>query len=75
MFLKMLKKSILFHFIVLIISFPIFSQVNTPYLKVTSPNGGERLEAKSTQIIMWQSSHISEIKIEYSVSRGMIGIQ
>ena len=50
----------------------IFSQVgSTPYLRITSPNGGEKWEANSTQTITWQSSNIARIKIEYSLSGGM----
>ena len=52
-------------------SLPVFSQNTiTPYLKVTSPNGGERWEAKSIHNITWESRNISEIKIEYSFNNG-----
>ena len=55
-----------------IYSLPIFSQVSTaPYIKVISPNGGEKWEANSTQTISWQSNNITKIKIEYSFG-GMV---
>ena len=48
-----------------------FSQINTPYLKLISPNGGETWEANTAQTIVWQSSNITRVKIEYSLSGGM----
>ncbi len=50
---------------------PSFPQNSNAYLKLISPNGGEKWEANSDQEIKWQSSNISRIKIEYSFSGGM----
>ena len=53
-------------------SLSIFSQSYTsPYIKVISPNGGERWQANSTQTITWQSSGVVKVKIEYSLSGGL----
>ena len=71
MILNIQYKFIFFAFISLIISFPVFPQDDTPYIKVLSPNGGENWEANSTQIIKWESKNISNLKIEYSLSDGL----
>jgi GDSL-like Lipase/Acylhydrolase len=57
--------------IIFIIPSPSFPQTNNTYLKLISPNGGEMWEANSDQIIKWQSSNISRVKIEYSFSGGL----
>jgi lysophospholipase L1-like esterase len=52
----------------------LFININFVYsqsITVTSPNGGEKWEANSTQNITWQSSNISKVKIEYSLSNGV----
>ena len=50
----------------------VFSQnINLPYLKLISPNGGENWAANSTQTIKWNSDGVSKIKIEYSLSGGL----
>ena len=59
--------------LLLISSLSVYSQSkSTPYIHVTSPNGGERWAANSTQTITWQSSNITSVKIEYSLSGGMV---
>ena len=58
-------------FVILFDSFPTYSQINTNYLKLISPNGGEKLEANSTQNITWESNQITRIKIEVSLSNGL----
>lgn len=70
--LKIFVPSNVFLFLYLAVSIPAFSQNNTIYLKLNSPNGGEKWEANSTQTITWQSSGIAKIKIEYSFSGGMM---
>ena len=47
------------------------SQINTHYLKLISPNGGEKWEVNSTQNITWESDQIARIKIEVSLSGGI----
>ena len=69
--MKLLHRHFLIISIFLINSFVAFSQINTPYLKLISPNRGERWEAKTTQTITWQSRNITSIKIEYSLNAGI----
>ena len=69
---KVPKWIFFFSLFLLINAAKVFSQVNsTPNLRITSPNGGEKWEASSTQTITWQSSGIAQVKIEYSFSGGM----
>ena len=63
MFSKSLFVIFLFSILILTVSFPAFSQVNTEkYLRVTSPNGGEKWEAKSIHAITWESRIIFKNK-------------
>ena len=71
MFSKLLKIFIIYVFIIITFSLPTFSQSNTPFLRIISPNGGENWVANSTQTITWQSSNVSKIKIEFSLSGGL----
>ena len=48
--------------------FKSYSQINTRYLKIISPNGEEKWEANSTQKITWESNQTTRIKIEVSLS-------
>ncbi|OIO22971.1 MAG: hypothetical protein AUJ54_02580 [Ignavibacteria bacterium CG1_02_37_35] len=42
------------------------------YIKVTSPNGGEILQAGATENISWNAgNNIANVKIEYSTNQGM----
>ncbi len=51
----------------------VYSQNNTaPFIRVISPNGGEKWEANSTQAITWESSGVDSVKIEYSFSAGLV---
>jgi hypothetical protein len=43
----------------------------TQEISVTSPNGGELWEVGSTQDIKWNSSGISNVKIEYTTNNGV----
>jgi hypothetical protein len=53
------------------ISNAVFSIIPGPVVTVTSPNGGERLEANTAHQVTWNSSGtIGEIKIEYSTDNG-----
>ena len=57
---KSLERIILFSLLFLINSNLILSQDNKiPFIKVTSPNGGESFEANSTQTITWESSNLT----------------
>ena len=40
-------------------------------ITIISPNGGEKWEANSTQLIKWESKYIDKIKIEYSLDGGL----
>ncbi len=72
MFKNNIRTVILFCILNLIGMLTSFPQQNThPYIKVSSPSGGEQWKANSTQIISWQSENISKIKIEYSLSNGL----
>ncbi len=71
MLLKISKLFIIVFCIFLVDPPSTFSQINTPYLKLITPNGGERWEANSIQAITWQSSNIARVKLEYSLSGGM----
>ena len=44
--------------------------IHIPTLTLTSPNGGENWIAGSAQLISWQSSDISNVKIQYSPDNG-----
>ena len=44
---------------------------NQPRVAVTSPNGGEKWEAGSSQNITWTSDAVQAVKIEYSVDNGV----
>jgi len=44
--------------------------IQSSMVKLTSPNGGEKLLAGNTHAITWQSSNVSTIKIEYSQDSG-----
>src|SRR3972149_4086898 len=68
---KSLERIILFSLLFLINSNLILSQDNKiPFIKVTSPNGGESFEANSAQTITWQSNNIDKVKIDYSLDGG-----
>ncbi len=41
-----------------------------PFIKVLSPNGGERWKVGDNHSIQWTSSNIAKIKIEYSINGG-----
>jgi endoglucanase len=41
-----------------------------PFITVTSPNGDELWEVRSTQNITWTSQDVNNVKIEYSVNNG-----
>ena len=70
--LRIFYISLKFTFIIVLISFPVFSQNNSiPYLKLASPNGGEKWEANADYEIKWESEAVSNIKIEYSIDNGL----
>ncbi len=48
----------------------VFSISPEPYVKVISPNGGESLQAGSSQNISWTSANIKDVKIEFSINNG-----
>ncbi|MCU0288180.1 MAG: hypothetical protein MUF15_17515 [Acidobacteria bacterium] len=53
------------------VSDAVFSIVSAPYITVSFPNGGEKLNAGSTHPITWTSSGIgSNVKIDYSSDGG-----
>ncbi|MGB8317538.1 MAG: Ser-Thr-rich GPI-anchored membrane family protein, partial [Ignavibacteriaceae bacterium] len=43
----------------------------TPKITVTSPNGGENWRIGSTYSIVWTSTNVTNVKIEYSVNNGI----
>lgn len=48
--------------------------INTPgnkLIAVTSPNGGEKWAAGTTQTITWSASGITNVKIEYTINNGI----
>jgi hypothetical protein len=52
-------------------SFGIFTDVSTQEIVVTSPNGGDVYIAGSSQNITWQTSGVSNVKIEYTNNNGI----
>ncbi len=50
--------------------FTIISKGNQ-LIKVTSPNGGEKLTAGSSYSIKWEAAGINEVKIEYTTNNGI----
>lgn len=42
-----------------------------PFITVNSPNGGQTLQAGSTQKISWTSSNAANVKLEYSTNNGL----
>ena len=46
-------------------------QVFAQSITITSPNGGENWEAKSVQLIKWQSENVNKVKLEYSLDNGL----
>lgn len=49
----------------------ILKHSGTPSINLTSPVGGENLQAGSTHNITWVSSGISNVKLEYSTNNGV----
>ena len=45
-------------------------QIQTPYVQVISPNGGESWLAGSTQYIVWDAQLVSNVKLEYTTDNG-----
>jgi len=39
-------------------------------LRITAPNGGEKIKAQSNFTIKWQSAYVNNLKIEYSTNNG-----
>jgi hypothetical protein len=50
--------------------FPLPIWVGQPWVKVTSPNGGEGWCGGSTQAITWTAQYLADVKIEYSQTGG-----
>ena len=48
----------------------VFIISSSPYLTVTSPNGGEKLEIGKTHEIKWTSTNVDNVKLEYSMNNG-----
>ncbi len=69
---KNIIRIIVFYIAIYILPLIGFAQVSAQTITVLSPNGGENWQANSTQTITWISTDdISNVKIEYSLSRGM----
>ena len=47
------------------------TSLGSQLITVTSPNGGEKWAAGSTQNITWASSGITNVKIEYTITNGI----
>ncbi|MCD6308721.1 MAG: hypothetical protein J7M24_06980, partial [Candidatus Latescibacteria bacterium] len=50
--------------------FTISPQVESSTIEVTAPNGGERWDASSTQVIQWNSTGLQNVRIQYSKDGG-----
>ena len=55
---------------VLDVSDNVFAISQAPTITVTSPNGGENWQVGSTHNIIWTSSGITNVKIEYTANNG-----
>ena len=49
----------------------LFSITAAPKLTITSPNGGEVWRAGTMQSILWNSTNVDSVKIEYSLNNGV----
>ena len=47
------------------------TNINVPYMGVTSPNGGENWIGGSDQIITWESNLVNDVRIEFSNDGGI----
>ncbi len=69
LFYKIKKSAFKIYFSIILSSGVI--QALAQSITVISPNGGEKWEANSTQLIKWESKYIDKIKIEYSLDGGL----
>ncbi len=52
------------------VSGAVFSILPAPFLRLTTPNGGESWRAGSSGNIAWESSGVQRIKVEYTLNGG-----
>lgn len=52
------------------VSNAIFTISESPYIKVTYPNSRLEFKVGNTETIKWESSNVSNVKIEYSINGG-----
>ncbi len=48
----------------------IISAAPVPVVALVSPNGGEQWKVGSTQVIIWTSSNVDNVKLEYTANNG-----
>jgi hypothetical protein len=49
----------------------VFTISSAPKLSLTSPNGGEAFRTGTDQIILWTSSNVENVKLEFSINNGV----